>query len=393
MVNPVPGRTITTAYGKRGQHWSCNRDSNGNGVHTGADYAAPKGTPVVAARPGTVRHTSYGTAFGPYQFAVRCSDGTEDFYAHTLDRPANNAQVTMGQEVARVGDLGNVTGPHLHFERHKTQGTWSCSNHTNPQPSIDYGGTPVQPGPVYVSKLVYKQDDSDSVRRLQDTLNSIKLEGGAELPITGGYFDKTRAEVAKWQTQKAADKSVTDGSKVTPTQANQLFAGTGNTVIDDVTTPEPEPPTPPDATTFDAFGLWKWYSGKPAGEQTVHPDGEWHKLTALTQPASGIKEESSEHHFLYLRVELPKGRTADRVLETKFVRSDGDATAYDSEEYGLKKDSHPYYNIHFEEGSGIGGQWWVKVTGGTDPIRLTTRYAKTHVYYVDEQAVTRRATG
>ena len=37
---PLPEQYgITTAYGKRGPSWSCKKDSNGNGVHTGADFA------------------------------------------------------------------------------------------------------------------------------------------------------------------------------------------------------------------------------------------------------------------------------------------------------------------------------------------------------------------
>lgn len=140
MTNPVPGFAISTPYGKRGKYWSCNKDANGNGVHTGCDYAAPAGTTIVAARGGKVKHTSYGTAFGSKQFAILCSDGTEDFYAHTTTRPANGATVATGQAVAKVGAEGNVTGAHLHFERHPKQGSWSCSNHTNPQPSIDYQG-------------------------------------------------------------------------------------------------------------------------------------------------------------------------------------------------------------------------------------------------------------
>jgi murein DD-endopeptidase MepM/ murein hydrolase activator NlpD len=139
MVNPVPGRTITTAYGIRGRHWSCNRDSNGNGVHTGADFAAPQGTRVVAARPGTARHVNYGSAFGSRQLLIIASDGTADFYAHMSRRiPGNGARVEAGQHVGDVGADGNATGPHLHFERHRNANGWNCSNHTNPAPSINW---------------------------------------------------------------------------------------------------------------------------------------------------------------------------------------------------------------------------------------------------------------
>jgi murein DD-endopeptidase MepM/ murein hydrolase activator NlpD len=137
MVNPVPGRSVTTAYGIRGRHWSCNRDSSGNGVHTGADFAAPHGTRVVAARPGTARHVNYGSAFGSRQLLIVTADGTADFYAHMSRRiPANGARVEAGQHVGDVGADGNATGPHLHFERHRNASGWNCSNHTDPGPSI-----------------------------------------------------------------------------------------------------------------------------------------------------------------------------------------------------------------------------------------------------------------
>lgn len=132
MTNPVPGFKITTPYRKEGPYWkAC-------GWHTGVDLRAPEGTKVVAARPGVVRHRNYGSAFGSRQFAIVNADGSEDFYAHTLSRPANGTLVGVGATVARVGALGNATGPHLHFERHAKAGVWSCSNMRNPKASIDW---------------------------------------------------------------------------------------------------------------------------------------------------------------------------------------------------------------------------------------------------------------
>lgn len=147
------------------------------------------------------------------------------------------------------------------------------------------------------------------------------------------------------------------------------------------TEPTVAPPEPP-VVEPEAEGLWKWYSGKPSGEQVVYPDGDWHRLKGLDEPASGIVG-GSEHRFLYLRLEFTPTRTADRVVETKFVRANGDTTAMDSEQFGTVKDSYPYQNQHMEDGDGGGGSWWVKVTGGKDPITLTTRYAKCHTIYVE----------
>lgn len=132
MVNPVPGVPVSTEFGRTssGLWTTC-------GYHTGVDFAAPAGTPVVAARPGKVTHVDYGSSFGAHQVAVRCSDGTEDFYAHMSARAGNGLHVQAGDRVGEVGDEGNSTGPHLHFERHTVPG-WSCDLITNPQPSLDY---------------------------------------------------------------------------------------------------------------------------------------------------------------------------------------------------------------------------------------------------------------
>jgi hypothetical protein len=143
MTVPVPGYGISTPYGKRGSYWSCDRDAYGNGIHTGADYASPTGTTVVAARPGTAVYSNHGAAFGYHQLDINCGDGTRDFYAHMTTRTvADGSKVSAGQTVGKVGAEGNVTGPHLHFERHATEtGGWSCSVVRDPAPSINYAAS------------------------------------------------------------------------------------------------------------------------------------------------------------------------------------------------------------------------------------------------------------
>jgi murein DD-endopeptidase MepM/ murein hydrolase activator NlpD len=139
MVVPVPDHpTIGTPYGRRGRYWSCDRDAAGNGIHTGADFPAPAGARVVAARPGRLVHCNHGDSFGNHQVEVRCSDGTRDFYAHMRTRRAQG-NVSAGDPVGEVGDEGNTNGYHLHFERHATAtGGWSCGVVRDPQPSIDW---------------------------------------------------------------------------------------------------------------------------------------------------------------------------------------------------------------------------------------------------------------
>ena len=88
----------------------------GTRFHTGIDYPAPMGTPVVAARDGVV--SAVGSLAG-YGNVVELShgQGVSTLYAHLsriLVEPGR--RVTRGTTVGLVGRTGDATGPHLHFE-------------------------------------------------------------------------------------------------------------------------------------------------------------------------------------------------------------------------------------------------------------------------------------
>lgn len=225
MVNPVPGRSVTTAWRKQGQHWAA------CGWHTGQDYSAPHGTPVVAARAGRLERVNYGAAFGSDQIRVVCPDGSADFYAHLLRVTGSTPrEVAAGEQIGEVGSDGNATGPHLHFERHASAGAgWQCSNMRDPMLSHNAAGSgggsssPWASGEVWVDKLRYGQRDSDSVRRLQYVLNGIPLPGGETLPITGNYLDMTDDEVRRWQRSIGNAVDPVGGSFIGPRQAARLF--------------------------------------------------------------------------------------------------------------------------------------------------------------------------
>jgi hypothetical protein len=148
---------------------------------------------------------------------------------------------------------------------------------------------------------------------------------------------------------------------------------------DDISIP-PEPEEPEPGWIDHTFGRYEWYSGKETAEVNLDNDGEWHKVLDA-MPPSDISD-STEFHLLYVRIALPGNRTASRTIESKWVRSDGDATAYASPEWTPgAKDSVAKFNVHFESGSGLGGQWYLKVSGGD--ITYSTIYGKTHILYQD----------
>jgi murein DD-endopeptidase MepM/ murein hydrolase activator NlpD len=87
-------------------------------MHRGTDFAAPTGTPILAAGDGTVvRAGPYG-AFGNY-IRIRHANGYETAYAH-MSRFGRGmragARVNQGQVIGYVGTTGRSTGPHLHYE-------------------------------------------------------------------------------------------------------------------------------------------------------------------------------------------------------------------------------------------------------------------------------------
>ncbi len=84
--------------------------------HDGIDIAAPEGTTVGAAAAGTVIYAGEQTGYGAIVI-VRHDGGLVTLYAHASRLLVDEgARVRRGEGIARVGQTGRTTGPHLHFE-------------------------------------------------------------------------------------------------------------------------------------------------------------------------------------------------------------------------------------------------------------------------------------
>ena len=110
MTPPVQG-VLTSRFGPR-NHPILNEVK----LHAGVDWAAPIGTPVVAAFSGVVSGAGDAGGYGNL-VRLRHANGTETRYAHldTID-VAQGQRVQGGQQIGTVGTTGRSTGPHLHFE-------------------------------------------------------------------------------------------------------------------------------------------------------------------------------------------------------------------------------------------------------------------------------------
>ncbi|MEV5356813.1 M23 family metallopeptidase [Streptomyces sp. NPDC086081] len=112
-VDPVKKYKLSASFAQNGGMWQS--------THSGQDYAVPSGTRVVAAHGGTVvKAGGNGAGDGPaYGNAVviKHGNGTYSQYAHLSQVKVRIGQVVKtGQEIARSGNTGNSSGPHLHFE-------------------------------------------------------------------------------------------------------------------------------------------------------------------------------------------------------------------------------------------------------------------------------------
>jgi murein DD-endopeptidase MepM/ murein hydrolase activator NlpD len=86
-------------------------------AHKGIDYAAKRGTPVVAAGNGKVTHATYNKYNGNYVF-IQHGNGIVTKYLHFSKRPSvkKGQRVKQGQTIGYVGATGLAAGPHLHYE-------------------------------------------------------------------------------------------------------------------------------------------------------------------------------------------------------------------------------------------------------------------------------------
>ena len=113
MKTPINGARLSSGFGFR-QHPILGYTL----LHKGTDFAAPIGTPIMAAGDGVIERAGGNGSYGNY-VRIRHSDGYETAYAH-MSRFGRGiragARVNQQQVVGYVGTTGRSTGPHLHYE-------------------------------------------------------------------------------------------------------------------------------------------------------------------------------------------------------------------------------------------------------------------------------------
>lgn len=262
MALPLPAGMLKVGTGWR---------YSGGGKHAAFDYPVPTGTAVFAVANGTVLDCNDGVTNKPKPGVVGADSNwvllgiihagkkASVLYQHLS--PGLNVKkgqkVTAGKQLGRSGSSGNATGPHLHLAAmwgHRTAATRydylkNIKDSEDPPkdgtaaneicifpPSLVFEAVKglekeaakkvvLSAGPVFLDKLHFGVNDSDSVMRLQFVLNQIKLTNGKNLVLSGDYDLATKNEATKWQIQKdgcVPGTPAADGN-IGPKQAKKLF--------------------------------------------------------------------------------------------------------------------------------------------------------------------------
>ncbi|WP_026381941.1 M23 family metallopeptidase [Afifella pfennigii] len=110
---PVPSGVFRSSFGMR-RHPILGRYK----MHSGVDWAAPRGSPILAAGSGSVSHAGWKSGYGK-RVEIRHANGYVSTYSHMSGIAkgiASGGRVRQGQIIGYIGSTGLSTGPHLHYE-------------------------------------------------------------------------------------------------------------------------------------------------------------------------------------------------------------------------------------------------------------------------------------
>lgn len=108
---PVSSGNLGSAFG-----WRIDPFTGRSALHTGLDFQAETGTPILAAAGGVIVTQEFHPAYGN-MVEVDHGNGLVTRYAHASRVSVKKGDlVKRGQKLAEVGTTGRSTGPHLHFE-------------------------------------------------------------------------------------------------------------------------------------------------------------------------------------------------------------------------------------------------------------------------------------
>lgn len=155
LRNPLPNGRFRSGFGMRRHPVLKYRK-----MHTGVDWSAPRGTPIIASGNGTVKKAGWASGYGK-QIILKHANGYVTSYSHQSAFAKGivpGAKVRQGQVIGYVGSTGLSTGNHLHYE-------------------LIVNGTKVDPMRVRLpTGRVLKGEELAAFERERDRINALLLD-------------------------------------------------------------------------------------------------------------------------------------------------------------------------------------------------------------------------
>jgi murein DD-endopeptidase MepM/ murein hydrolase activator NlpD len=157
LRNPMPNGRFASGFGMR-RHPVLKYSR----MHTGVDWSAPRGTPIIASGSGTVVSAGWAQGYGK-QVVIRHANGYVTSYSHQsaiAKGVVPGAEIRQGQVIGYVGSTGLSTGNHLHYE-------------------VIVNGTKVDPMRVRLpTGKVLKGEELEAFSRERERIDALLQEGG-----------------------------------------------------------------------------------------------------------------------------------------------------------------------------------------------------------------------
>jgi murein DD-endopeptidase MepM/ murein hydrolase activator NlpD len=140
----MPG-TLPGVFPIAGYHTFGGRDARFNAArtghrHQGQDVLAAQGTPLRSPRAGTVTYRAYQRGGAGFYLVIRDAHADRDYFFAHLRKGSTlvsiGEHVSAGQQIAEVGESGDATGPHLHFEIWVDGGWYTGGHPIDPLPQL-----------------------------------------------------------------------------------------------------------------------------------------------------------------------------------------------------------------------------------------------------------------
>lgn len=220
-------------------------------LHTGTDLSAPCGTPVKAAKAGTVAFAGNGGGDGN-RVVIAHSGGLETTYNHLTSYAATPGLVVkQGQVIGYVGTTGLSTGCHLHFEV-MVKGVF-----VDPNPFLDLAPSPrvvippaVAPTSSATSQLV---TSTGQFVTGATTSQPAATPSASTQPSTSATPAQSSTATTSATATEASSPTAEASSPTTEASSPTTTSHPSTTTAAEPTTSEPDPTTSePDPTTADA---------------------------------------------------------------------------------------------------------------------------------------------